>query len=149
LVEKSRLRLGVIPDAAWSDPYIVGFMMMLITIIARMEVGRIDGETVCHVQARAWRGITRQEHPIGEEILLLSSANNQDFEMGCRSAADFAAFLVSRSVLSGGDEEKHEEAGTRGFHDIKLSDRCDVLVAWESYFDARLLFDPSRVPAMP
>ncbi len=113
LVEKSRLRLGDIPDAALSDPYIVGFMMMLITIIARMEVGRIDSETICHVQAKAWQHITRQENPIGEEVLLLSSSSNQHFEMGCRNAAEFASFLVSRSVLLRGEGEKKYKSEKR------------------------------------
>jgi hypothetical protein len=150
LVEKSRLRLGDIPDAAWSDPYIVGFMMMLITIIARMEVGRIDSETICHVQAKAWQNITRQENPIGEEVLLLSSSSNQHFEMGCRNAAEFASFLVSRSVLLRGEGEKNESLDYRsGSHEAALSDRYDVLAAWENYFDMRLSsFDHSRVPVV-
>lgn len=145
LVEKSRLRLGAIPDAAWSDPYIVGFMMMLITIIARMEVGRIDSETICHVQAKAWQDITSQENPIGEEVLLLSAANNQHFETGCRNAAEFASFLVSRSVLLRNNEGESPDVRS-GYHEAALSDRYDVLVAWENCFDMRLSsFDHSRV----
>lgn len=144
LVEKSRLRLGSIPDVAWSDPYIVGFMMMLITIVARMEVGRIDSETICQIQARAWRGITNQGNTIGEDVLLLSSANNQHFEMGCRNAADFASFLVSRTVLLRGDSDRNEGLDYRGsFQEAALSDRHDVLAAWESYFDMRLSLDPT------
>src|SRR3569833_877670 len=69
LVEKSRLRLGGIPDAAWSDPYIVGFMMMLITIIARIKNNKNKNKTKSHVQAMAWQNITRQESSIGEEVL--------------------------------------------------------------------------------
>jgi hypothetical protein len=149
LVEKSRLRLGAIPDAAWSDPYIVGFMMMLITIIARMEVGRIDSETICHIQAEAWQNITKQENPIGEEVLLLSSARNQDFEMGCRNAAEFASFLVSRSVLLRSEGERNESLDYRsGCQDGASSERYDVLAAWESCFDMRLSsFDHGGVSA--
>jgi len=147
LVEKSRLRLGAIPDAAWSDPYIVGFMMMLITIIARMEVGRIDSETICHIQTRVWQTITGQGHPIGEEVLLLSSARNQHFEMGCRNAAEFASFLVSRSVLLRSEGERSESLDCRGdCQCAALSDRSDILDAWESCFDTRLSsFDHGRV----
>lgn len=150
LVEKSRRRLGAIPDTAWSDPYIVGFMMMLITIIARMEVGRLDSEAICHVQAKAWQGITGQESEIGEEVILLSAAGNQHFETGCRNAADFAAFLVSHSVLLRRDGEGNESVdGRGGWHDAALSDRCDVLAAWENYFDMRVSFDPGRLPVAP
>lgn len=151
LVEKSRLRLGGIPDAAWSDPYIVGFMMMLITIIARMEVGRIDNETICQVQAKAWQDITSQGNTIGEEVLLLSSAHNQHFEMGCRNAADFASFLVSRAVLLRGSGERNESLDSRGgCQEAALSDRHDVLAAWETYFDMRLSLEPGCcIPAVP
>lgn len=145
LVEKSRLRLGAIPDAAWSDPYIIGFMMMLITIIARMEVGRIDSETICHVQAKAWLDITGQESPIGEEVLLLSAANNPHFETGCRNAADFASFLVSRSVLLRGGDDRNESLDVRGGrHGTEASARFDVLAAWENYFDRRLPLESGR-----
>lgn len=151
LVEKSRLRLGGIPDAAWSDPYIVGFIMMLITIIARMEVGRIDNETICQVQARAWQDITSQGNTIGEEVLLLASAHNQHFEMGCRNAADFASFLVSRAVLLRGSSERNESLDSRGgCQEAALSDRHDVLAAWETYFDMRLSLEPGCcMPAVP
>ena len=42
IVEDSRHRLGGISDVAWSDPYIIGFMVMLISIIARLESGKIS-----------------------------------------------------------------------------------------------------------
>lgn len=146
LVERSRRRLGSIPDAAWSDPYIVGFMMMLITIIARMEVGRIDSETICHVQTKAWEGITSQTNVIGEEVLLLSAANNRNFEIGCRNAVDFSSFLVSRSVLfrNPDDGETNSAFDLReGYADAGLLNRPDVLAAWEECFDTRLSVDHS------
>lgn len=37
LVERSRAALNGIPDIAWRDPYLVGFMLTLITIVARVE----------------------------------------------------------------------------------------------------------------
>ncbi len=41
LVERSRRHLGAITDATRSAPYIIGFMVMLITVIARVEAGKI------------------------------------------------------------------------------------------------------------
>jgi len=146
LVERSQRRLGSIPDAGWSDPYIVGFMMMLITIIARMEVGRIDSETICHVQTKAWEGITGQTNVIGEEVLLLSAANNRNFQIGCRNAVDFSSFLVSRSVLFRGDDDVEANSAfdfREGSTDGELLNRPDVLAAWEDCFDMRLSLDHS------
>jgi hypothetical protein len=146
LIERSRRRLGNIPDAAWSDPYIVGFMMMLITIVARMEVGRIDSETICHVQTKAWEGITNQTNVIGEEVLLLSTANNHNFEIGCRNAVEFSSFLVSRSVLfrSPDNVEVNSALDLRGgYADAELLNRPDVLAAWEECFEMRLSVDHS------
>jgi len=87
LIARSRLRLGVIPDATWSNPYVVGFMVMLITIAAKTEIGKIEGQPLCLVQAGAWQDITgRRSGLIGEEVLLLNAARNRDFEIGCQNA---------------------------------------------------------------
>lgn len=58
MVEKSRRRLGEIPAIVWSDPYIVGFTFLLITIVARIEIGKIEERALCVVQAKAWEDIT-------------------------------------------------------------------------------------------
>jgi hypothetical protein len=59
IVEKSRHRLGGISEVAWSNPYVIGFMVMLISIIARIASGKIDGNSLRLVQCRAWEDINR------------------------------------------------------------------------------------------
>src|ERR1700738_3684703 len=95
MVERSRRNFGAIPDATWSDPYVVGFMMMLITMVARATSAKIDGDALCVVQETAWRDITRRrQSPIGEDVLLFSRANNPDFDLGCRDAMSLGSILA-------------------------------------------------------
>ena len=41
-VDASRHRLTGIPDAIWLEPYVVGFITALITLIARETVGSLS-----------------------------------------------------------------------------------------------------------
>jgi hypothetical protein len=140
MIEKSRHRLGGIPDAAWSNPYIVGFTVMLISIVARVEVGKIEEQALCLVQAKAWEDITAMRSDlIGEDILLLSTARNRDFEIGCRNALTFGSMLVANSILFAGRgvdwKDRHldlNDAGSKG----AWVERDDVSAAWERFFDA-------------
>lgn len=140
LVDESRRRLGGIPNAAWSDPYVVGFTMMLITIVSRIEIGKIEGQALCHVQGKAWSDITEQSNPIGEDMILLSTARNRDFEIGCRNAVTFVSMLVSRSILFTGAGDWNDQHPD--LQDIAtfsaLAERADMSVAWEQFFDAHI-----------
>ena len=53
LVAGTRLRLGNIPDTAWHDPYVIGFLGMLITFIATRSTGALDTDDLAAVQAGA------------------------------------------------------------------------------------------------
>ncbi|MGL4262327.1 MAG: hypothetical protein ACRCTX_11975 [Afipia sp.] len=140
MVEKSRCRLGGISDLTWSDPYMVGFMVMLITIAARIETGKIEGEALCRVQARSWEDITTiRSGIIGEEVLLLSTACNRDFETGCRNAFAFSSMLVGNSILFAGAatgwQDRHNDLQEAG---PTIAERDDVSAAWERFFDAHV-----------
>jgi hypothetical protein len=145
MIERSRHRLGGIPDAAWSDPYIVGFMIMLISIAARVEVGKIEEQALCLVQARAWEDITAMRSDlIGEDVILLSAARNRDFEIGCRNAMTFGSLLIGNSILSAGrgvDWKDRQfdlnDADTNG----AWIERDDVATAWQRFFDAHVFLD--------
>lgn len=145
LIEKSRHRLGGISDAAWSDPYIVGFIVMLISIAARVEVGKIEERALCHVQAEAWENITARRYDlIGEEVLLLSAARNHDFEIGCRNAITFGAMLVGNSILRAGRgvdwQDRHFDLSDANVGGAWI-ERDDVAAAWERFFDAHVFMD--------
>jgi hypothetical protein len=141
MVESSSSRLGGIPDSVWSDPYIVGFMAMLITIVARIEIGKIEGEALCLLQARAWKDITKRDDEIGEEILLMSTARNRDFEQGCRNAVVFGSMLAANSILTFDTErawkERHPDLQDFLSPDEPMQ-RDDVATAWERFFEAHI-----------
>lgn len=140
MVEKSRHRLGGISDLTWSDPYMVGFMVMLITIAARIEAGKIEGEALCRVQARSWEDITTiRSGLIGEEVLLLSTSCNRDFETGCRNAFTFGSMLVGNSILfAGAGTGWQDRPRDLQEADSTITERDDVSAAWERFFDAHV-----------
>jgi hypothetical protein len=143
IVEQSRHRLGAISDAAWSDPYMIGFIVMLISIIARVESGRITQDSMSHVQCKAFEDITAMTSDVmAEELLLLSTSRNRDFELGCRNAVAFGSMLLGTSVPSEGGgmprEDRRSDLPETEF--AKPFTQCeDVSAAWELFFDARLL----------
>lgn len=102
LVEASRSRLGGIADSVWLEPYMVGFLTMMITIAARRERRAIDEEAMCKVQAGAWQTITGLDYAVGEEIILLSEAQDAEFAAGCSDAIAMASDFY-RDVMSGAE----------------------------------------------
>lgn len=142
MVARSRRRLDGIPDAAWSNPYIVGFIVMLITIVTRVEIGKIEGQALCLVQAKAWEDITGlRSDVIGEEILLLSEAGNRDFEAGCRNAMTLGSMLVGHSVLyaNRGSDWLNRHLDLRDTDTVGIpGERDDVSAVWERFFDAHV-----------
>jgi len=76
---------------------------MLISIIARMESGKMSAGSMCAVQWRAWEDITAAESDIiAEQLLLLSTDRNRDFEQGCSNAAAFSTILFESETLPEG-----------------------------------------------
>ena len=92
-----------ISDVAWSDPYFIGFMVMLISIIARMEGSKISADSLCLVQCRAQADTTPMQSELtAEQLLLLSADHNRDFELGCHNAAAFSSVLFGTTTLQEG-----------------------------------------------
>ena len=143
IVEQSRHRLGAISDAAWSDPYMIGFMVMLISIIARVESGRISRDSMSHVQCKAFEDITSMTSDVmAEELLVLSTSHNRDFELGCRNAVAFGSILLGTPIPSegGGMPREDRRCDLPEVEFAKPFVQCeDVSAAWEQFFDARLL----------
>ena len=78
---------------------------------------------------------------MAEQLLLLSTDRNRDFELGCQNAAVFSAILfgsetlregVGLAGLEGWPDQLEDEA-TRSF-----SRREDVTTAWSQFFEAHL-----------
>lgn len=137
MVESSEQRLSGIPSASWTDPYVIGFMMMLITIVAKAASAKLDGDALCTVQTMVWQDITHRKFDvIGEDVLLLSHARNRDFDLGCNDASSFATVLASSQIRSGGiaspagDSNPLDADATRA--------REEILDAWALVFDAHI-----------
>ncbi|WP_421854335.1 hypothetical protein [Oricola sp.] len=90
-VDHSRRRLGPIPEQVWRDPYMIGFLAMLITLAARNRTDNlIADEALGLVQLQVWGDITGvADSEIGEAITLLSTSRNVEFGAGCENALKF------------------------------------------------------------
>lgn len=136
IVEQSRQRLGGICDAVWSDPYIIGFVVMLISVVAKLESGELAERAISRVQCGAWRDITSARGgSIAERFMMLNIARDRDFELGCRNAAMFARVLFGRKILLQGAGVPVVDAVL----DCVPSEREDVRDAWSQLFDAHIL----------
>ncbi|MGI9385073.1 MAG: hypothetical protein ACR2PO_18125 [Methyloligellaceae bacterium] len=115
LVDLSRHRLGAIPVQAWRDPYVIGFMAMLITLFAKDETeGRIGSEQLGLAQTEAWARITgERDDLIGQEICLLSNRRNADFGEGCSNALQFMKAFHGEQGLAGPHMSDISEAAGR------------------------------------
>lgn len=142
LVTKSRHRLDGIPDEAWLDPYIIGFMMMLITLTARRSVNISDSHTLGAVQAEAWTRITSMRlSAIGEETVHLSATEHEAFEAGCRNAVAFDLALYGTSVVGVADgmsahvdEIEIDMSGAPA----AAGGRERILALWHHYFESHI-----------
>jgi hypothetical protein len=137
LIDGSRLRMGNIPDTAWHDPYVIGFLGMLITFIATRSIGPLDTDDLAAVQAGAWTDITGMPGDlVGEDICFLSASNDNRFLFGCRNAESFVRALDA----AGRQSEQFGEAAANSFP----ADREVKSTLWSRYFDAQLI-EPSSV----
>jgi hypothetical protein len=144
LIEGSRCRLNGIPETAWLDPYMVGFIVMLITLAAKREVDVLDSHALGLVQSEAWAEITGMKADlIGEEVLHLSTAGHKIFEAGCRNAVAFERALYESSIVSDRLEPwgetveigSHQERASRTPGPFVAQDIAEL---WADYFDSRV-----------
>lgn len=149
LVERSRISLNGIPDIAWRDPYLVGFMLTLITIVARIESRNLRDHDLGIVQSQAWGAITGMDADlIGEDALTLSTSHPREFQYGCYSATLVASRLCgSAAVASIGYEPWQEAAsadeGFSGEERSMTSISNPVTGNWTDTFDTFIAALPS------
>lgn len=141
LVANSRRRLNGIPASTWADPYVIGLIMTMITIAARLESETVEGQLLCKVQQNAWAKITGAHAAlIGEEVLLLSTARDPDFVHGCQDALNFG-----RSFYCNTNEVSNYRAAAEGAlvwpENIANEDTYPSLhdQLWAEYFDAHCM----------
>jgi hypothetical protein len=142
-VELSRQRLELRAQA-WLEPYVIGFMVMLITEIARRRLDPIDSDTLALIQSETWEDITGlTANLVAEETIRLSTIRDPLFESGCRNAIVFADTLC-RSVPS-----NHPDTAWPGFQEIlckpaphtfsAIQDDDDAVIGlWQAMFERQM-----------
>lgn len=137
LVERTRLLNGRIDDKVWMSPYMVGFMAMLITLAARRHFASISQDALGNVQQDAWQALTGLSGAMmGQEVCLLSSAGDAEFELGCENAARFMAALAAQqdAAAAGDPDAAFCDAGSGGQFGSGQAGR-DIWALWSEYFE--------------
>lgn len=114
---------SAIPGSAWLQPHVLGFLSMLVTLIALRESGRLRSHALAHVQSSVIDELSGVGSDlIGEEICLLSSREDAAFAAGCAGARSFYEALlgVPREGLPwpDGDAEAGGQASRRALEEI-------------------------------
>lgn len=151
-IDHSRRRLGTIPETTWREPYMIGFLAMLITLAARNQSNdRVADEALGLVQLQAWADITGvHDSEIGQEICLLSSSRNAEFGEGCENALRF--LRVFSGTQGPANPDIADVCGTAEFQSGNANEvwpehgrspdfgRDGVLAAalWQRYFEEKI-----------
>lgn len=153
-VDRSRARLGGISDQVWLDSYLIGFIGMLVTLIARTESARLGTQSLGLVQAEAWGAITDASADlIGSEMCLLSAAGSADFMAGCENGKRFFNALCGRPLSALPDDPDLDlpAGGSRvSFEgEQRVSGYSNPDILWPIYFDAHVEALQTRAPLLP
>jgi hypothetical protein len=135
IVEHSRRTLGGISETVWSDPYIIGFILMLISVVAKLESQGISENALSRIQRKAWNDITSAPgSAAAEQLVLLNSLRNRDFELGCQNAAAFSSILFGTAILLEGGRPPIPDV----ISESASTQREDVNLAWVQFFDVQI-----------
>lgn len=154
LIERSRFRGNQFSDSHWLDAYMVGFLVMLITLVAQRRVHSLASDALGNVQADAWQEITGLPgNLVGEETCLLSAAGHRDFERGCENAT-----RLMDALISGAERDPSPEAGgglggavfdanasatlPPGLGDTEHDRHLQML--WREYFELPMTVSPTQ-----
>ena len=132
LMNKTRQRLDGLPDSVWREPYVVGFLGMLITLHATRNAGSLGTAALASAQAGAWSDITGMAASlVGEEICFLTAAGDKAFDLGCRNAT---SFFEAVDLL---DRRSEESLLKDRISPVDCGDaEEDRSALWARYFDA-------------
>jgi hypothetical protein len=143
LLEGSRYRLDGIPDSVFAEPYMLGFLSVLISAAAKHAVPSADPQSLGLIQAETLSRLTGISADLfGENICYLSGTRHKDFVDGCMNALAFAAALDGRGTQA----TVADPAAFPGqlLDDGSLRVRAGDAVAgsahelWQQYFEARI-----------
>jgi hypothetical protein len=89
-VDHTLSQLPVNINANWQNPHILGFMATIVTLITEHVVGSLKSDSIASVQSGALAHLTKAgSELIGEQIYLLSSMNDIEFQIGCKNGQVF------------------------------------------------------------
>lgn len=149
MIERTRFRRGRFAENDWLDAYMVGFLVMLITLIAQRRVSSLQSDTLGIVQADAWAELTGLPGElVGEETCLLSSIGHRDFERGCENAVTMMNAMIAhadqergRSSPFAGDYSTDELTNPPpGLGDSDHDRHLQNL--WRDYFESPMTLSP-------
>jgi hypothetical protein len=130
----SRRRLNGIEDRVWLDPYVIGFLSVLITQLAE-EAGVRSVSGLGSVQIGTWTDLTGDRSiAIGDEICRLSLNFDREFLDGCGNALRF----LSEMQQFGGVKGVNWPTATQvpGVSDEASWKAAESI--WQAYFDVRI-----------
>lgn len=131
-VDGTRRQLGPIPQGAWLDPYIVGFITTLATIVAQRQTTGLGDTGLALVQSHVWSQLSGQSDTlIGSEIILLSLSDEPQFGRGCRAAMRFIAGLPSDMMAA-------RQGWPGGLVSLPAQQGDIDLDRWPDFFDRRI-----------
>ena len=103
-VDRATLESGACNESRWLSPYVLGYVITAITIVARGSVAALEDEALGLVQIEAWEQLTGLDGArAGERMLGFSLGNDSGFVQGCSDGLAFGHLLMGRSPTIGAD----------------------------------------------
>ncbi|WP_029030767.1 hypothetical protein [Salinarimonas rosea] len=131
-------------DSVWLDPYLVGFLATLITLLAKRKVGPLKEEALALVQESAFSALTGLDGTLlGVELVLAGRAPSRAFAQGCGDAGRFYTLLTGEPMPPGDAQTPDWAAGF--FHQpapepaiAPAPPPLYPFAAWDAYVEPRL-----------
>ncbi|GGK39116.1 hypothetical protein [Salinarimonas ramus] len=99
-------------DSVWLDPYLVGFLATLITLVAKRKTGPLNEEALASVQEGAFSALTGLDGGLfGVELVLAGQSPSRAFAEGCLDGGRFYALLTGDAPPRGDAETPDWAAG--------------------------------------
>jgi hypothetical protein len=136
-LDLSRRQLNGIADAAFTNPYMIGYLSTLITLCAKRFMPLIGTSGLALVQSEAWARMTGLSGDLlGEETCYLSAARHPEFLDGCRKALSFFQALHGDACEEFATE--WASISNTGHVASPFERATELRDLWARYFDAHI-----------
>ena len=107
-------RPGGVPSHVWLEPYAVGYLVSLVTMVA-VALRGTGPKALAFVQVDCWQRLTGiRDDTLGERICLLSASEDPVFAKGCADARTYYQRLAEAGGLVDHEATKAEAIATAG-----------------------------------